>query len=71
VTGYTYKSGFAGEEATSSLVDVTCESCHGPASLHVAAPNKPYGRPLGCKTCHHPDHSPKFEKPAYWEKIKH
>jgi hypothetical protein len=37
--GFGYKSGFTNEEATPKLKNVGCESCHGPASLHVAKPS--------------------------------
>jgi hypothetical protein len=34
-TGFGYVSGFKNEKDTPKLRDVGCESCHGPASLHV------------------------------------
>jgi hypothetical protein len=36
VTGFRYASGFTDEQHTPLLKGVGCESCHGPASLHVA-----------------------------------
>ena len=39
VTGLDYKTGFINENATPHLNTVGCESCHGPASLHVKAKN--------------------------------
>ena len=36
VVGFGYKTGFTGKEM--HLVNVGCESCHGPSSLHVADP---------------------------------
>lgn len=72
VTGYTYKTGFAGEETTPSLINVTCEECHGPGSLHVQAPEKPYNiQKRECEECHNSEHSPKFRKSIYLSKIKH
>lgn len=34
--GYDFKTGYLNEKATANLKNVQCESCHGPASLHVA-----------------------------------
>jgi Cytochrome c554 and c-prime len=36
VTGFRYVSGFTDEQHTPLLKGVGCESCHGPASLHIA-----------------------------------
>ncbi|HYV34245.1 MAG TPA: multiheme c-type cytochrome [Gemmataceae bacterium] len=36
--GFSYNTGFENENNTKFLTDVGCESCHGPASLHVARP---------------------------------
>ncbi|MEZ6142759.1 MAG: multiheme c-type cytochrome [Zavarzinella sp.] len=33
--GYAYRSGYLNAEKTPTLKNVQCESCHGPASLHV------------------------------------
>jgi Cytochrome c554 and c-prime len=33
--GYEYQTGYVNEKKTSHLKNVQCESCHGPASLHV------------------------------------
>jgi len=37
--GFGYKSGYENAVKTPKLKDVGCESCHGPASLHVRNPN--------------------------------
>ncbi len=37
--GFGYHSGYTTAEKTPRLKDVGCESCHGPASLHVLKPN--------------------------------
>jgi len=34
--GYEYQTGYVNEKKTPNLKNVQCESCHGPASLHVA-----------------------------------
>lgn len=33
--GYDFKTGYLNEKTTANLKNVQCESCHGPASLHV------------------------------------
>jgi Cytochrome c554 and c-prime len=37
--GFGYKSGFRSEKETPKLLNVGCESCHGPGSLHANKPN--------------------------------
>ncbi len=39
--GFGYHTGYVSEEKTPKLKDVGCESCHGPASLHLQATNNP------------------------------
>ncbi len=39
VTGFEYVSGFTVEKKTPKLLDVGCESCHGPGSVHVKNQN--------------------------------
>lgn len=38
-TGYGKKGGFESVEATPHMANKQCESCHGPASLHIKAPS--------------------------------
>jgi hypothetical protein len=39
-TGYGKAGGFSSMEETPRMVNKQCETCHGPASLHVKAPTK-------------------------------
>jgi hypothetical protein len=41
VTGFTYKTGFRDAEKTPLLMNVGCESCHGPASEHLKKTEDP------------------------------
>jgi len=74
VVGLEHIGGFESMEKTPKLKDVGCENCHGPSAKHVEEPSE-YTPRLGnadtCMQCHVPEHSPKFDFPTYWEKIKH
>ncbi|MBW2569210.1 MAG: hypothetical protein JRD93_01140 [Deltaproteobacteria bacterium] len=39
-TGYGKPGGFSSVRETPSMINKQCESCHGPASLHLKAPTK-------------------------------
>ena len=61
-----------------NLVNVGCESCHGPGSLHVGAPVDVNGTPQHiiadptveqCNQCHVPEHSPRFVYDVYVDEI--
>jgi hypothetical protein len=73
VVGLNHESGFSAVEKTPSMASVGCESCHGPASTHLADPYASYKSEgeKACRTCHNSSHSPKFSFAEYWEKIKH
>lgn len=77
--GFGRPSGYRRPLGGESLTDVGCESCHGPASEHVALHlhGKPTGfkfRPLGpgdCKSCHYGEFSRPFEWEKFWPNIQH
>lgn len=56
------------------LTNVTCESCHGPGSLHVSAPSKVKPATIKpdqavCTTCHTTEHAPRFEFLEYRKRL--
>lgn len=72
VTGFREPGGSEVVE-NAKLQSIQCEQCHGPGSLHVAAPEK-HGKPNAirretavdvCKQCHTPEHSDTFDHAAY------
>ena len=72
-------SGYRREYGASKLVNVGCESCHGPGSLHVAQkeggmPGDFTFRPLDagdCMKCHHGEFSRPFKWNEFWPLIQH
>jgi hypothetical protein len=75
VTGYG-KPGGAAVVQNAGLIDVGCESCHGPGSLHVEdqdvdeAQNVALAVPEAiCTACHNEEHSDRFEYATYREKL--
>jgi len=74
VTGFHLAGGYPGADSakTAALVNVTCENCHGPGSMHVTAKaeerkkfiNKETGVKL-CMQCHTAVTSPKFNFEEY------
>jgi hypothetical protein len=70
VTGYQLAGGYPAADSVKSaaLSGVTCENCHGPGSLHVAAPaaekkkftNKSASAAM-CMQCHTPVATPGFK----------
>ncbi|MGL6227441.1 MAG: multiheme c-type cytochrome [Thermoguttaceae bacterium] len=86
---YPYTSGYniaAGENA-GKLVDVGCESCHGPGEMHkiaemgkdktaqaesrLAVRLQLENAQKSCITCHDGDNSPAFQFDSYWKQIEH
>lgn len=78
-TGFGRPSGYRRPLGSESLVDVSCESCHGPASEHLARyqDGKPTSfkfRPLGagdCMSCHYGEFSRPFDWDTFWPGIDH
>jgi hypothetical protein len=77
--GFGNPSGYRREFGAAKLVDVGCESCHGPGSLHVrekngdATINFTY-RPLDagdCRKCHYGEFSRRFDWDQFWPLIRH
>ena len=78
-TGFGAFSGYERQFGSGKLVDVGCESCHGPGSLHVRQRegDSTVGfayRPLGagdCQKCHFGEFSRPFHWEEFWPLIKH
>lgn len=67
------EGGFKGMQSTPGLVNVQCESCHGPGREHADDYSKPM-RPVTesvCVKCHTMANSPDFEFQKYYDKINH
>lgn len=73
VTGWEKPGGACSVADVEGRKDVTCESCHGPGSLHVKAPtaNKlPRSVPEStCRGCHTPENSTAFDYSRYLPRI--
>jgi hypothetical protein len=77
--GFGTPSGYRREFAATKLVDVGCESCHGPGSQHVEqrlAGGDITARfhPVGagdCRKCHHGEFSRPFEFDKFWPAVAH
>jgi hypothetical protein len=74
-TGYGLPGGFASARRSGALVNVGCESCHGPSQRHAAQPAVPTAYLAQakdhCTVCHDRENSPKFAYDSYWKKISH
>lgn len=77
--GFGTPSGYRREMRGVRLVDVGCESCHGPGSQHVAERAAggdvlTHFRKLGsgdCQKCHHGEFSRPFDYDAFWPLVRH
>jgi len=77
--GFGTPSGYQRAMNGERLVNVGCESCHGPGSQHVTQRASGqditfFFRPLGpadCTTCHHGEFSRPFDYPDFWPAIQH
>jgi len=77
--GFGKPSGYRREMGKDKLTDVSCESCHGPASEHLERyqnnkPNSFQFRPLGpgdCKSCHYGEFSRPFDWDQFWPNVSH
>lgn len=73
VTGYE-KPGGSTVTFVKNLKDVQCETCHGPGSKHMKAPEKvavpiPKPQPDACLQCHHAPHVHEFDAPSKMSQI--
>ena len=77
--GFGEPSGYLRKMKDTQMVNVGCESCHGPGSEHVRQRTSGEKvlltyRPLGegdCKKCHYGEFSRPFKWDSMWPKIKH
>jgi len=71
--GYQKKSGYVDPKSTPTLVNVGCESCHGPGSRHLEQMDKGFGRTDtgACVSCHTRENSPDFVPAEYIPRIRH
>lgn len=72
-TGYGQEGGFISLARSTSMVNVGCESCHGPAANHAQNPVRRSGAHAAdsCLGCHDPENSPAFDYAPYWRTIIH
>lgn len=75
--GFNQPGGFIDSKSTGDLLNVQCESCHGPGRAHMnaagkqATPHKGKPKQHICAQCHNASHSPGFAWESYWPKIAH
>ncbi len=77
VTGYGHETGFESIEESDYLLQVQCETCHGPGLIHVegmgTAPIRNNMTKELCMECHTKEYDPKFEKlfDLFYKQVKH
>ena len=75
VTGYGVSGGFRSLRQSAPVVNVGCESCHGPSAGHAREPKRPTAyfaqAKDRCIDCHDRENSPHFDYAKYWEAIRH
>ena len=79
VVGFGSPSGYRREYGSARLVNVGCESCHGPGSLHVSRMKKESDNDFefrklaagDCEACHHGEFSRPFAWNEFWPIVKH
>lgn len=75
--GFNRDGGFIDKDVTSHLLNVQCESCHGPGRDHATSAGQQrtshtdWKPEQMCAQCHVPKHSPEFAFNGYWPKIQH
>ncbi len=71
--GFGKTHGFVNFRATPALVNVGCESCHGPSSRHPEETREGYGRTdtTFCLSCHTRENSPDYNEATYVPKVRH
>ncbi len=75
--GFEQPGGYIDSRLTMHLMDVQCESCHGPGRKHMEAkgkeptPHAHWPREKICRQCHTQPHSPQFDLNSYWPRIAH
>ncbi len=71
--GFRKPEGFVSAAATPQLINVGCESCHGPSARHPEANPQGFVRSdtASCVTCHTRDNSPDFDPAIYIPKVRH
>jgi len=72
-TGYGIPGGFVQVARSEPLVNVGCESCHGPSKSHGLDPKikTTFLSREQCVRCHDHENSPEFDYAKYWAKILH